>query len=245
MEVRMITLFVFGPYFGLPEASPYVLKTELQLRMAGLAYTKDFTGFPTAPKGKLPYIADDGEVIADSTFIRAHIERKYGFDFDAGLSASERAEAWAVERMLEDHLNWAMTYFRWMVPENFERGPAQFFQAVPEPARAGVIAETKATVKANHHAMGIGRHTPDEIATLGLRSLVSFSAMLGGRPYLMGAEPCGTDATASAMFMSMLAPVTQSPLRDRALELVNLAPYAMRVMQRFYPEHRWETPLAA
>jgi hypothetical protein len=33
-------------------------------------------------------------VIADSTFIRAHIERKYGFDFDAGLSQQGRAQAW-------------------------------------------------------------------------------------------------------------------------------------------------------
>ena len=37
----MITLFGFGTGFGLPEISPFVTKTEVQLKMAGLAYTKE------------------------------------------------------------------------------------------------------------------------------------------------------------------------------------------------------------
>ncbi len=37
---------------------------------------------PASPKGQLPYIVDEAETIADSTFIRAHIERRYGFDFE-------------------------------------------------------------------------------------------------------------------------------------------------------------------
>ena len=51
---------------------------------------------PASPKGQLPYIVDDAASIADSTFIRAHIEAKYGFDFDAGLDLRERAQAWAL-----------------------------------------------------------------------------------------------------------------------------------------------------
>src|SRR5687768_14957509 len=101
-----ITLFGFGEGFGLPEVSPYVTKTEIHLKMAGLAYHKDLSGFAKAPKGKLPYI-DDGEIVADSTFIRAHLEKKYALDLDAGLDAAQRALSWTVERMLEDHLAWA------------------------------------------------------------------------------------------------------------------------------------------
>jgi len=66
----MITLYAFGPAFGLPDVSPFVTKVEMLLKMAGLDYRTDTKGFSKAPKGKLPYIADDGEMIADSTFIR-------------------------------------------------------------------------------------------------------------------------------------------------------------------------------
>ena len=90
----MITLFTFGPYFGLPDASPFVITAMLLLKFAGLDYREDRGGFRKAPKGKLPYINDDGIVVPDSTFIRFHVEKKYGFDFDAGLTLEQRAGAW-------------------------------------------------------------------------------------------------------------------------------------------------------
>src|SRR5215510_13602528 len=73
----MITLYTFGPAFSLPDPSPFVTKVEVLLKMAGLAYRTDTTGFRQAPKGKLPYIDDDGEQVADSTLIRWHLENKY------------------------------------------------------------------------------------------------------------------------------------------------------------------------
>ena len=128
----MIILHGFGAGFGLPEISPFVTKTEIQLKMAGLSYRKQQARPPASPKGQLPYIDDDGEKVADSTFIRAHIERKYGFDFDAGQGPLERAQAWAYERMIEHHLYWALVGARWADAENFAKGPAHFFDAAPE-----------------------------------------------------------------------------------------------------------------
>lgn len=63
----MITLYSFGPGFGLPDPSPFVTKAEVLLKMAELPYRSDTTGFKKAPKGKLPYIDDGGEIISDST----------------------------------------------------------------------------------------------------------------------------------------------------------------------------------
>jgi glutathione S-transferase len=100
----MITLYTFGPYFGLPDGSPFVIKVMLLLKFAGLEHREDRGGYGKAPKGKLPYINDDGLIVADSTFVRFHIEKKYGFDFDAGLAPEQRAVAWAAEKMCEEHL---------------------------------------------------------------------------------------------------------------------------------------------
>ncbi len=96
----MITLYGFGPAMGLPEISPFVTKAHILLQMAGLPYETNTNvgGLFKAPKGKLPYISDDGGVISDSTFIRFHIEKKYGFDFDRGLTPAEKATAWALGR---------------------------------------------------------------------------------------------------------------------------------------------------
>ena len=122
----MITLYGFGAGFGLPEISPFVTKTEVQLKMAAIEYRKERAMPPASPKGQLPYIVDDAESIADTTFIRAHIEAKYGFDFDAGLDLRERAQAWAFERMIEHHVYWALVGARWVDPDNFAKGPAHF-----------------------------------------------------------------------------------------------------------------------
>ena len=132
----MITLYTFGPFFGQPDASPFVIKAMLLLKMAGLDYKAQPAAPFKAPKGKLPYIDDDGEKVADSTFIRFHIEKKYGFDFDAGLTPEQKATGWALEKLCEDHLYWLVLAERWMDEGNFAKGPARFFDSAPAPAAA-------------------------------------------------------------------------------------------------------------
>jgi len=124
----MITLYTFGPKLGLPDPSPFCMKAQVLLKMAGLEFETATANLKKAPKGKAPYMEDDGIVVPDSTFIRFHLEDKYDIDFDKGLNDSERAAAWAFEKLCEDHLYWAIVYDRWMDDENFNAGPVQFFQ---------------------------------------------------------------------------------------------------------------------
>jgi len=236
----MITLYGFGPNFGLPETSPYVTKTEVQLRMAGLDFRKEQAFPDQSPKGQLPFIDDDGELIADSAFIRAHIERKYGVDLDVGLNPRRRAEAWAIERMIENHFGWTVGHSRFFIPENFEKGPAHFFDHVPEPSRGAMREAMMQRVRETFLAVGVLRHSPEEIEKLGACSLEALSQFLGDKPYLMAERPSGVDAIAFAALAALVTPFFESPLRSRAERYPNLCAYVDRMMARFYPKFPWQ-----
>jgi len=239
MSASSLTLYTTRAGFDLPDTSPFVLKTEVQLQMAGLAYDRVSAIPPQAPKGKLPYIDDHGVVVTDSTFIRAHIERTHGIDLDAGLDAAQRAQAWAIERMLEDHLYFAMVWFRWIEPENFARGPAHFADSAPEDQRGQLRRDLQARKQADLHAQGLGRHTRAEIVQLGTRSIDALAVLLGDKPWLMGDAPSGVDATALGMLACVLTPFFDTPLRRAAEGHANLTAYVARLMERYYPEHHW------
>jgi len=232
----VITLYSFGPGFGLPDPSPFVMKVEILLKMANLPYRTDNSGFAKAPKGKLPYIDDDGVVLADSTFIRWHIERKYGIDFDRGLDASQKATAWAFEKMAEDQLYWVVIDDRWMDDANFRKGPAKFFERVPAAIRPVVVAMVRRKLRTTLHGQGTGRHSPDEILALATRSIDAIADALGDKPFFMGSEPTGVDATMFAFVCGILCPLFETRTRTAAERRDNLRRYVGRMTARFYPE---------
>jgi glutathione S-transferase len=232
----MITLYTFGAAFGLPDPSPFVTKVEVLLKMAGLAYRIDNTGFRRAPKGKLPYIDDDRERIADSTFIRWHLENKYHIDFETGLSAEQRAIGWAFEKMAEDNLYWALVDARWFDEPNFAKGPREFFRKIPAPVRPLLIAFIRRQLKRTLYGQGMGRHNRAEIVALGTRSIVAIAEFLGTKPFFMGSEPTGVDATIFAFVAGTLCPHFDTPLRTAAECHNNLRRYIGRMTARYYPD---------
>ena len=231
----MIILYTFGPAFGLPDPSPFVMKGEMLLKLAKLPYEVNTKGFTRAPKGKLPFIEEDGAVVADSTLIRLHLEKKHHIDFDRGLSTRDRGVAWATEKMLEDHLYWVLVYWRWMKDVNFERGPANFFKRAPAIIRPFIKKHVRGKVRDTLHGHGISRHSEAEMTEMSDRALEAMSQILGDNPYLMGSAPCGADATAFAFIAGSLCPLFDSPAHAKARSLPNLSAFRDRMMAEFYP----------
>jgi glutathione S-transferase len=232
----MITLYTFGPFFGLPDASPFVMKAEVLLKMAGLPYTTNTDGYNKAPKGKLPYIADGGAIIADSTFIRLHIEKTYGVDFDAGLSPRDRGIAWAFEKMCEDHLYWPGVHARWMIDENFAKGPRQFFASAPAPLRPLFMVLARRQFRRNLWGHGMGRHTTAEMEELAARDIDALAEVLSQKPYLMGDRPCGADAAIFPMMAHALCPLFDTAIRTCTEQRPNLVAYRDRLMSQYFPD---------
>ena len=92
-----IKLYQFPRMFSIPNLSPFCCKLETWLRIAGVAYEVVDTPDPRkGPKGKLPFIEDDGVRIADSSLVIEHLMKSRAVDPDAHLSPSQRATASAV-----------------------------------------------------------------------------------------------------------------------------------------------------
>jgi len=232
----MITLYTFGPAFGVPDPSPFCMKALMLLKMAGLEFKTEPADLRKAPKGKAPYMDDNGTRIADSTFIRFHLESTYGIDFDAGLSEAERATAWAFEKLCEDNLYWAIVHSRWLNDENFQAGPVQFFKTVPALMRPFVVSFVRRQVRRNLKGQGFGRHSEAETGVLATRGIDHLAAFLGDKPYLMGDRPCGADAIVLATVASLLCDLFESPLLGATAKHKNLVAYRDRLMVQYFPD---------
>lgn len=232
----MITLYTFGASWGLPDPSPFVMKGEMLLKLAGLPYQADTRGFGKAPKGKLPYIRDGETVVADSTMIRLYLEQKYSIDFDRGYGSRERGIGWAADKMLEDHLYWTVVYWRWLKQDNFERGPKAFFNRAPAFIRPLAIRFVLRKLRKTLHSHGIGRHSEAEMNQMAARGVDALAQILGDNRYFLGPQASGADATVFAFVAGGMTPHFSSPVRDRMASHANLVAYHDRMMAEFYPE---------
>ena len=82
----MIHLHAFAPLWGLVDVSPFATKVDVYLRLVELPYKLvpfSMESFTAAPKGKLPYIVDEHETIADSSSIVDYLKKKYSDPLDA------------------------------------------------------------------------------------------------------------------------------------------------------------------
>jgi len=231
------TLLVFGPLFDQPDPSPFVVKAMVLMKMAGLAFEAVSADVRKTPKRKLPVLIDQGKTIADSTFIRFHIEDVYGFDFDAGLTPDQRAIAWLTDKAFEDHFYWIAVSERWTIDRNFKIGPRRLFDTMsaPGPVRSAVAWMVQRDVRRALAAQGMGRHSRDEQMRLARRLVQNFEALLGDKPYLMGDRPCGADATAFAFISAAAVDVFDSPLKDMIESAPSVLAYRDRGAAQWFP----------
>jgi hypothetical protein len=167
--------------------------------------------------------------------MRLHLEKHHGIDFDAALGDSERAVAWAFEKLCEDHLYWASVLFRWTKRDNFEKGPRHFFDRIPAPIRALIVPMVRRDVKRSLHGQGFGRLSDAELTTIVARGVDSIAAFLADKNYLMGNQPCGADASVFAWLAGERISMFTSPVRDAVVRHPNLVSYVDRLMKQYFP----------
>jgi glutathione S-transferase len=232
----MIKLYQFAPAFGLPNASPFCMKVETYLRMAGLPHELVNSGnLFKAPKKKLPYIDDGGTLVADSSFIIDHLKARHGDPLDTGLSAPERAVATAFQRLFEENLYWAVAHTRFIDAAGWRLTRPAFFATLPVPLRWFVPALARRGLRAELHGHGMGRHGPAEIHAIGCRDVTAIADFLADKPFMLGATPSSLDATAYAFLANLLWAPIGSPIQQHAGRYPNLEAYCQRMKARYYP----------
>ena len=233
----MLTVHKFGPAWGTPDVSPFVVKLETYLRLAGIPYQTKVADPRKAPKRKIPYVVDDGVVLGDTRFIIEHLETKRGVSLDARLTPKDRAIATAFQSMLEEHLYFVVLYERWQLEANWARYVPTMRQllggmGVPGPMTGIVAGLARKGVLKALQGQGTGRHSPPEVGRIGERIVGALAEQIGDGPFFFGAEPATIDATAYAFALGLLEAPFEGPARDAAVRKDNLKAYVARVKRR-------------
>jgi glutathione S-transferase len=238
----MITLHTFGPALGLPDPSPFVMKTMIHLRMAGLEYEvkSGMRSLNGSPKHKLPFIEDKGRAIADSTFIRAYLEETYGVDLDAGYDARDRAIGYSVQKMLEESVYFAVVRQRWLSPDGWAIVQREMLGGIPGALRWLIAPRIQKQVRRQVLAQGTGRMTDAEVDAIADQGMKSVSDILGDRPYLLGDRPSAVDATVLAFLLASGLKAFPGPIRDSVVLRPNLVAYSDRLKAQYFPGFKFE-----
>jgi glutathione S-transferase len=233
----MIKVHQFEPAFGLPNASPFCMKLETYLRMAGIPFElapPNMQDIRKAPKGKMPFIEDNGNIIADSTFIIDYLKSNHGVTLDNWLSPEQKAIALGFQRLMEENLYWVMVHTRWLEPTGWPVIKATFFDKIPVPFKWFVPALAKRGLIKAMHGHGIGRHSVAEIHEIGKRDITAIANFLGDKPYFMGNQPSTIDATIYAFVANLVYVPIASPLKQQTEKYPQLKAYCERMQARYY-----------
>lgn len=227
----MIKLYKFGPGFGLRETGPFVLKTMAYMRLVGIPFEDHIQTDPRkAPKGKIPYIEDDGEQIGDSTFILKHLKSKFGDPLADGLSEEQLAIGQTVKVMLEERTYWAgMIYPRWVKTDHHKLIAHKLFSEIPSLIRMPIFRMITKSVVKSAQGHGITNHTDDEIFELGVDDIKTVESILGEKNFMLGTKPAEVDATVYAFLHGLSTQVFPTPIQAYIRNSETLMRYVERM----------------
>ena len=225
----MITLLSHAGGGGLYSLSPFCTKAAYLLEMSGQTWQReDFSDLSAMPHHKLPVLRAGADLIPDSEGIRRFLERK-GADFDAGISAQQKAQSRQIIRMVDESLILRLVCARWFEPAGWKALSQTIFADAP----AEVVDHFRAGVLAGLHFTGITRFDKDERLLRLDQDLAALTATLGDQLFLFGNEPTAADCSLAPMIEALTRFPADPETAERAAKHGALVAYADRVAQHF------------
>jgi glutathione S-transferase len=237
----MIKLYKFGPAFGLPDASPFVMKLETYLRITGQKYQAISGDVRKAPRKQMPYVDRDGTIVPDSEAIVEMLEAARSDKLDAHLDAGQRAVAVAFRSMLEEHLYFGLLTMRWATDDGwtvFEPTLREMLgnMGVPGLMRGMVAKSARKQVIGRVRTQGVGRQPRTELVARCTEMIDALSQQLGDRPFFCGDRPTTFDATVYAFTAGLLCPAFDNELLKHTRTKTNLVAYEARLKAQYWKE---------
>jgi len=250
-------LFRSGPH-GV-SGSPYSSKIALFCRLAGIPHTVQQADFGRNPKGKVPYMIHDGEIIGDSQLIIRYLENTFDvprmamvaakklnkkpFISYEKLSAQDKALSDAVRLICEGELYWAVVSIRWLgkvgISESEENWAATcniYFKGYP----SFLTSMIRGILAGDAKSQGLARHSPKDQVYLASRALKALSAILGEKPYFLGEYPTECDCMAFGQLECLADGQTwPNPLTEiLQTECQNLVAYVSRMRTTYFADFK-------
>lgn len=230
-----------------PNISPFALKFETFLKVAGIDYKVDTTQ-PMSSKGKTPWMTFNGTDMADSQMCIEHLcEKIEGIDTEKDLSEEQKAISRATRIMMEDHYTWCQAYLQFVLLQGKYLRPIMSPLPVPGFLQNIVFRQITKRVDAQAKAQGIGRHCKEEIEKIGLDDLRAASKILGDKPFFFGDKPTVIDCVMFGFLSWQLAgdesddTVFKKELEKDEGEFKNLREHWGRMKEKYWGD--WDEKL--
>ena len=236
----VLTVYGYVPAWGIPDISPYVTKLVNYLHMVGIEHEwkpQDLAHLDEdSPNGKLPYIVmPDGTKLTDSNRIISHLESTIDNPLDAGMTDTEKAQALAWHRLVEEHLYWSgIIQPRWREDAGWETYIPYIVQGaeVTPEMRVGLDA-FRGRIMAEFDGQGMGRRTDEEVFEVLREDVDALSTYLGDKPFFLGDQPRSLDASIYSTIRHIIDVPFDWPGKPYTRGKANLVAYADRMRARF------------
>ena len=199
----MYQLITFRAGYDAFSFSPFCIKAAWLLNAAGVQWARQDENDPRKyPRGKLPCLQTEDQLIHDSGNIQTYLEDQ-GADFWGETSARDKATGHALIRMAEEHMYFFGAIDRWMNDAVWPHVRDAYFVDVPKIIRGIVTGGLRKNLRKGLETQGLMRLSSSEQMDRLEADLLAIATLLEGQDFLLGNAPTLPDYSVAAMLISM------------------------------------------
>jgi len=225
-----LRVFTFSADWDLPTTGPFALKLLAWLNLARIPYEQQFEDDTRkGPRGKNPWIELDGERIGDTEVIIDLLSRRRGVDLDKGLDSNQLAHGHVLRRAFEEHFHQILEWELFVHPAGAAYVDQQVAKKVPPVVRTFISSRLRGHFRKQLFARGIGRHSPETIASKGRADVDSLATHLAGRTFLVAERPTLADVAVFGQLAPMVHWPMATPVATYMKSVAAIASYCERM----------------